>query len=291
MTHEGFSRRGFLTRAAGAAVGLLGGSIVGGFSTRAWARPLHHLRAGGRPVIGQPRSVVPIGLDEAMKRERRAARRPEFQSLVRELTSEGYKRSGEPSGVDGVAGYMTEGGHAVSLGFAKDGDEPSIFVDIRWWDQRREPWPCDDVMPDVYSREVLQGPPGTPPSVVRFRYVDEEGRLATRDETVAAASTQVPCQTTIHTHPPGACPPSCDGSGPALCLHYGYYANVCSYPPPDCRACSPCYLCVPFTCGASCALICQAVCNTFTEQYCCDWTESVCCPPDPDNLLRVPECL
>lgn len=289
MTAAALSRRGFLTRAAAGAVGLLGGSFVGGLSTRAWASPLRHLRAGGRPVIGQPRSVVHIGIDEAVRREHLASRRPEVRSLVRELISSGYKRWGEPSGVDGVSGWETEGGRAVSLGFAKDGSEgATVFVTARWWDEkRREAWPCEDVMPDVYSREVVYGPSGTP-SLVRFRYVDEEGGLATREfeaGSVADACNEPDC----HLHPPGVCPDSCN-----VCSHCYYAANVCSAPPPDCSACGYCALCVHFACGVSCSMVCAAVCDSLSEKYCCDWTTAICCLVDLEATYppaRPPDCI
>lgn len=295
MRAAAFSRRGFLARAAAGAVGLLGGSFVGGLSTRAWADPLRHLRAGGLPVIDEPKSIVRIGLEEALRREHLASQRPEVRTLVAELIGSGYQRSGRPVGVDGVAGWPTEGGRAVSLGFAEDGsDEATVFVVARWWDSPiREAWPCEDRMPDVYSREVIQGAPGAL-SVLRFRYVDEQRNLASREEAFDAGSAAgVDCTPDCHPHPPGPCPPSCDGSGPNLCFHCGYWANVCSHPPPDCSACQVCLLCVHFACGASCALACSAVCSTLTEKYCCDYFERVCCPPEIGNLYPppIPDCL
>ena len=265
---------------------------MGGLSTRAWANPLRHLRAGGRPVIDQPRSIVPIGLDEALRREHRASQLPEVRSLVGELISAGYKRSGEPKGADGVAGYVTEGGHAVSLAFAKDGsDEATAFVDVRWWDRRRDPWPCEERMPDVYSKEVIHGVPGTP-SVIRFRYVDERDGLASREETFEAGSVaDVECEPDCHPHPPGACPPECDGSGPHLCLHCDVYENVCSGPPPDCPQCLACLLCVHWACGALCTVTCGAICNSFSEKYCCDERTYTCCPPDFSTFPPTVHCL
>jgi hypothetical protein len=287
MTAASLSRRGFLTRAAAGVMALLGGSVVGGLSTRAWANPLRHLRSGTRPVIDQPQSIVPIGLDEALRRERRASQLPDVRSLVGELISSGYKRSGEPVGVDGVGGWPTEGGRAVSLGFAKNGsEEATVFVVARWWDEkRRDAWPREDVMPDVFSRELIRGAPGTS-SVVRFRYVDERGGLVSRDFEANSAA-DVYCPPNCHPHPPGTCPSACT----AACVHCSYYANVCTGSPPDCSACKPCLLCWPWWCGASCALICEAVCSTLTETYCCDYSESVCCPPDYSYFPPRVECL
>ncbi len=283
MTPAAFSRRGFLTRAAAGAMGLLGGSFVGGLTTRAWAHPLTHLRAGQRPVIDRPRSVIPIGLEEAQRRERRALQIPEVRTLVRELTSSGYRKVGEPVGVDGVAGWMTEGGKAVSLRFVKDGsDKATASIDARWWDQRREVPACDDAMPDFYSKEVIRGAAGTP-SVLRFRYVNESGGLDVREETFDANSAAaIECQPDCHAHtnPPGPCPLGCPGA----CVHCRGYTNVCSGQPPDCSACTPCLLCIPWQCGAPCAVICAALCSTLGEKYCCDYYDSVCCPPDYSQL-------
>lgn len=294
MTAAGLSRRGFLTRAAAGAVGLLGSSFVGGLSTRAWATPLRHLRAGRPPVIGQPRSVVPIGLDEALRREQLASQRPEVRSLVADLVSSGYKRSGQPVGVDGVAGWPTEGGRAVSLGFAKDGsDKATVFVEARWWDRTREPWACEDRMPDVYSKEVIYDASGVP-TMVRFRYVDERGDLASREELLDANSIgDIECTPDCHPHPPGPCPASCDGQGPNLCFHCAYWANVCSHPPPDCSACSVCLLCIHYACGVSCSLICSGVCSGLAEKYCCDYYEATCCPVDLGTLYPppIPDCI
>jgi hypothetical protein len=291
MRAAAVSRRGFLTRAVAGAAGLLGGSLVGGLSTRAWAHPLHHLRAWRRPVIGQPRSVVPIGLDEALRREHRASRLPEVRAMNRELVRSGYRRSGQPVGVDGVAGWSTEGGRSVSLGFAKGGgEEATAFLVARWWDQkRRESWPCEDVMPDVYLREMIDGPSGSP-GLVRFRYVDEEDAVAVRE--FEAGSVAVDCSDmSCHPHPPGPCPPSCS-SGPAVCFHCTYWANVCTGSAPDCSACGYCSLCVHYACGAACAVTCSALCSTFTEKYCCDWSEQVCCPFDiGPGVPSIPDCL
>lgn len=278
MTAAALSRRGFLARAAAGVVGLVGGSVVGGLSTRAWAHPLQRLRSGERPVIDQPRSVVPIGLDEAMRRERRALELPEVGTLMGALVSSGYERAGRPVGVDGVPGWPTEGGRAVSLGFARsETEEATVFVVARWWDEkRREPWPCEDVMPDVFAREVLHGTHGRP-TRVRFRYVDERGGIATREETLDASS--IDCSDlNCHPHPPGPCPPSCDGAGPNLCVHCYYWENVCSDPPPDCSACAYCALCVHYACGVSCSLVCAGICNGLAEKYCCDFNEFTCCP-------------
>jgi hypothetical protein len=294
MTATAFSRRGFLARAAAGVVGLLGGSFVGGLSTRAWAHPLRRLRGGERPVIGQPRSVVPIGLDEALRREQLASQRHEVRSLVSDLIGSGYKRSGQPGGVDGVAGWPTEGGRAVSLGFAKDdSDEATVFVVARWWDEkRREAWPCEDVMPDVFSKEVIRGAPGTPSSVIRFRYFDEQGDLVSREETLDVSSVVNCTEMDCHTHPLGPCPESCD-TGPAACVHCDYWENVCSHPAPDCPECKLCYLCALVPGCAFCGLTCEAVCNGFAEKYCCDERQFVCCPFDWSLTMppQLPDCL
>lgn len=299
MNDTTFSRRGFLTRAAAGAVGLLGSSVVGGLSTRAWARPLHHLRATGRPVIGQPRSAVDIGLDEALRREQWAFSRPDVQSLVRDLVGSGYKRVGEPVGADGVAGYETEGGHSVCLGFAKDGSDTStVVIDARWWDQRREPWPCDDLLPDVYSREVIRGVAGVPP-VVRFRYVDEQGGLTTREESadvsslVGSSAGAPDCsELDCHPHPPGPCPAGCT----AACSHCRYPRKICSGQPESCPVCVACSLCIGLPgCATFCALVCGSICEDVTsDKYCCDYSESVCCPFDwaiQFPVGELPDCL
>lgn len=276
MTAATLSRRSFLTRAAAGAMGLLGGSVVGALSTRAWAHPLRHLRSGKRPVIDQPRSVVPVGLDEALRRERRASGLPEVQALVRELMSSGYERAGDPKGADGVVGYASEGAHTVSLAFARDGgDKATAFVEARWWDHKREPRPCEDTMPDVYSKEVIHGLPGTR-SVLRFRYVDERGGLASREEIFDLGSATVPCELDCHPHPPGPCPTGC--ANPGACVHCKGYRNVCSAPPPDCPGCLACSVCPHWLCSIGCALGCEIVCNSFAERYCCDWQSDECCP-------------
>ncbi len=292
MMTPSLSRRGFLARAAAAIVGLLGGSVVGGLSTRAWARPLRDLRGGRLSVVGTPRSVVYVGSDEALRRERRAFQLPEFQSIIRDLISSGYKRSGGPTGADGVAGYMSEGGHVVSLRFVKDdGGEATAFAVARWWDHPRERCPHEEVMPDVFSREVVRGVAGAP-SLLRFRYVDERGGLASKEEEFGPGSgVDLYCEPDCHTHPLGPCPTSCDN--PPVCLHCRYATNVCSEPPPDCPECLLCAFCPGWPCGFFCTLTCDNVCNSTAEKYCCDYAESVCCPVDLSSTYppSIPECL
>lgn len=290
MTSPSLSRRGFIARAAAAAAGFVGGSFVGGLSTKAWAHPLHILRSGKRPVIDQPQSIMPIGLDEALRREDRAYRLPAVETLVAGLVGSGYTRSGKPVGADGVAGWPTAGGHVVSLGFAKKGsDEPTAFVVARWWDEkRRDPCPQDEPMPDVFSREVVRGEAGKP-SLLRFRYVDEQGDLASREEIFDIQSVRADAcgDVAIHTHPPGTCPDSC-----TACLHYQYYANVCSRPPPDCRQCVPCDFINHWAYSLACTVTCEAICaSLFMEYYCCDWVDRVCCPVDFNDPLSVPDCI
>lgn len=239
-------------------------------------------------MIGLPRSIVAVGPDEALRRERRASQLPEVKSLVRELVRSGYKRTGAPKGVDGVSGYITAGAHVVSLGFAKVGsDKVTAVVEARTWDQRRESQPCEEVMPDVYSREMIPGASGTP-AVARFRYVDEGGSLATREQVLDVGSMEAVCgEPDCHTHPPGTCPAGCT----AACVHCSYYANVCTGSPPDCSACVACSACPHWACSISCALVCEAVCSTLTESWCCDPTDSVCCPPDYSVFPPRFECL
>lgn len=147
-------------------------------------------------------------------------------------------------------------------------------------------------MADVYSKEVIHGPPGRP-SVLRFRYVDEQGGLASREEIfdLGSVADVVDCSPDCHPHPVGPCPPSC--SGPNVCFHCTYARNICSKPPPDCPQCLACALCTHFACGALCAVTCEAICNSFTEKYCCDEFEAVCCAPDLGTLYPppIPDCL
>lgn len=271
MTATGYSRRGFLTRAAATAVGLIGGSALGGFSTRAWAHPL--LNLGRLPHIDQPKSVVYVGMQEALRREHRASQLSEFQSIVRELTSSGYKRLGEPKGGDGVAGYASAGGHSVVLGFAKKGsDKATVFVEARWWDQLREQWPCDDRMPDVFSKELIRGAAGTP-SAVRFRYVDDQRDLVSREFDLDSARTLI-CEPDCHPHPPGYCP------GCTACGHCVGPTNVCTGPDPDCPDvyCVACLACGPvWPCAAACALICGTLCSDVPSTWCCDYVDLTCC--------------
>jgi hypothetical protein len=278
MNSVGFSRRGFLTRVAAGAVGLIGSSVVGGLSTRAWARPLRGLRAGHLPVVDKPRSLVLVGLEEARRRERRASQLPEFQTLVRDLISSGYKRSGVPVGGDGVPGYLTEGGQGCFVGFAKDGsDKASVWVNARWWDQPRAPSCFEDDMPDVFSTEVIYGTLGTQ-SVVRYRYVDDQGALAAREEIVETRPGAVDCPVDCHLHPPGPCPEGCSH----VCSHCYGPRNICKscYTDPECGdACFACNLIPHWLWSAACNIACGIACET-CDVYCCDYADTVCCDTD-----------
>lgn len=286
MIHTDVSRRGFLTRLGAGAAAVAGSSVVGGWSTRAWAGSLrkHSLPAAGLPVVDKPQSVVPVGAAESLRREQWAYQLSEVQTLIRDLTSKGFDRVGDPVGVDGVAGYASEGGHSVTLGFEKEGgDKAFIPLVARWWDETRDRSPVE-VMPDVYYTEVI-----VELSMVRFHYVDDQGGVAIREEFVnpVLACEQIDC----HTNPPGHCHEECD-----TCVHCLVPTNVCQGRDEGCEDfCLWCYQCsllygAPGA-AAMCGLTCFAVCGAGCEYtYCCDYVSKACCW-NPTGGLPVPYCV
>lgn len=141
-------------------------------------------------------------------------------------------------------------------------------------------------MPEVYTREVIRDGSAAP-SVLRFRYVDEQGALVSREEAFDLSSLpKAPyCPQECHTHPPGPCPLGCIGA----CVHCDYYSNVCTGTPPDCPYCLACFG-PTWAAGALCAIACEAICSSFVETWCCDERSHVCCPPDytqaPPNVYE-----
>ncbi len=291
MISSNFSRRSFLTRLGAGTAGLVGSSLVGGAFTRAWAGPLHSLRANRFPVgDGKPKSIVLVGPAESLRREHRAYQLPEVQVLVRDLTRRGFERVGDPQGVDGVAGYVSGGGHAVGLGFAKGGgDAPTVTLVARWWDEARLSCDLGESMPDVYYHEKVGGSGTT--ALVRFRYVDDKGDLATREEVVNVSDVPDACAPSCHAHPPGACPPECG----AVCTHCEGYTNTCYVQDPDCmQQCTLCPHCF-FVNHWAYALLCVTVCYSFCEQrcagtYCCDYIDRACCFEEVGGIPLIPHC-
>ena len=285
------SRRGFFTRAAAGTVGLIGSSAVGGFATRAWATPLRDLRAGPHlPRVGKPKSIVQVGLDAAAKRERDAYKRPEVRALVSDLENRGYERLGAPLGVDGVDGYVGEGGHAVGLGFGKIGsEEASVTLIARWWDQVNDRCELED-MPDVFSTEVFPGS-GDMSSLVRFRYVGDNGAVEVRDQ---IADPRAACEPVCHPHPPGPCHPDCPG---AACVHCIGPTNICHGTDPDCMdqctLCPHCLLVPHWAYAALCVITCNIYCEeACANDYCCDYIDTKCCSGPPGLFgIPVPQCL
>ena len=287
MIRADVSRRGFLTRLGAGAAALTGSSVVGGWSTRAWAGSLRKgsLTPKGLPIVDKPQSIVLVGTAESLKREKWAYGRSDVQVLVRDLASQGYERVGPPIGVDGVAGYASEGGHGVALSFSRDGgDKPERTLAARWWDEEKCPVKN---MPDIYYTETILGGQGES-SLVRFHYVDDQGGMATQEEIVnpAAGCESIDC----HTNPPGHCHAECDA-----CLHCLVPTNVCRGVDEGCddfcTACGLCILTVHPGAAAMCGVTCRALCAQGCDYYyCCDYVDKACCW-NPIGGLPVPYCV
>jgi len=282
MTTTGFSRRGFLTRLGAGAAGVAGSSFVGGAFTRASAGPLRNLPNLGThapSVVAKPQSIVFVDHKESLRRERYAYELPAVRELVSDLTGRGYQQVGKALGVDGVAGYVTEGGHGVGLGFARAGEkDATVFVAARWWDQPALECDHQDSMPDIFSSETILGGPDQP-HMVRFRYVGDRGSIMTREEIVEPSQL---CGTECHLHTHGPCPSLCDG----VCKHCTGPRNVCQGYDPDCEndCAATCFLaCLAvakyhWTIGAACSIACGITCDNQCQQhYCCDFQETICC--------------
>lgn len=261
---------------------------MGGWSTRAWAGSLRKssLRPTGLPVVDKPQSVVMVGAAESLRREKWAYQLSDVQVLARDLASQGYKRIGPPLGVDGVRGYASEGGRGVALSFSKSGgDKPERVIEVRWWDEDKR-CPVKN-MPDIYYTETFLGGPGES-SVVRFRYVDDQGNVASQEEVVnpLLACENIDC----HTNPPGHCHDECDA-----CLHCLVPTNVCRGVDEGCEdyceACGLCVLTVHPGVRAMCGVICAAYCSQGCGYtYCCDYRNMACCW-NPTGGLPVPYCV